>query len=171
MKIVCVSGGSYKSFYLNCFLNLNKCDLLVFNFGIIYDYDMIDEAIGKGIVSKEILMLSKSLGCQVVAGVNLISKGKSKKGFVCCDGEKLVICSVFDGCKIHIKNKDILVGVEWGKQKAKNKIILSNKRIFPNLESCSKDRFYIFCDNFGVNIVQNKKLKRKFCKYSKFILK
>ena len=39
MKIVCVSGGSYKSFYLNYYVNLKSCDLLIFNYGIIYDID------------------------------------------------------------------------------------------------------------------------------------
>ena len=58
MKIVCVAGGSYKSFYLNYVTKLKKCDLLIFNFGILYDYDIHDELMGKGVVTKELMNLS-----------------------------------------------------------------------------------------------------------------
>ena len=53
MKIVCVVGGSYKSFYINHFRNIQSCDLLVFNFGILYDYDMKEELLGSAVVTYE----------------------------------------------------------------------------------------------------------------------
>ena len=74
MKIVCACGGSYKSFYLNYFINLKSCDLLIFNFGIIYDYNLENETRGDRIVNKELSMLSKKLNATIVAGVNIIDK-------------------------------------------------------------------------------------------------
>ena len=50
MKIVCVSGGTYKSFYLNYCIKLRQCDLLLFNFGIIYDYVVSEELLKNAIV-------------------------------------------------------------------------------------------------------------------------
>ncbi len=171
MKIICVAGGSYKSFYLNYFIKLNKCDLLVFNFGIIYDYDICQELLKQSIVTKELMSLSNKLKTIVVAGINVISKDKNTKAIIVCDGEKINIVDAKIGAKIFIKGKCFVVGAENTNYKNYNKIVLSKKRIYPILSHCSKRKIYLFCDNFGVCIIENGILKRKFNKFSKFILK
>lgn len=171
MKIICVAGGSYKSFYFNYFVKLRRCDLLIFNFGIIYDYDICNELTRFGIVTRELMALSKKLHSVVVAGVNVVFKGKVNKSVIVCDGEKIHINKVKTGAKICIKKTHFIIGDETTDYKSNNKIILCSKRIHPNLERCSKRKIYIFCDKFGVYLVENGKLKRKFNKFSKIILK
>ena len=170
MRIVCVAGGSYKSFYLNYFSKLSRCDLLIFNFGIIYDYNTFNELMGDAIVTKELMNLSQSMHGVVVAGVNVVGAEKVKS-IIVCDGDKIQLDKAISGARVHIKNHTFIVGDEHTDYKKANKIILCNKRIEPNLTHCSKRKIYIFCDKFGVNFVQNQKIIRKFNKYSKFILK
>ncbi len=171
MKIICVVGGSYKSFYLNYFVKLNKCDLLIFNFGIIYDYDICRELTKNSIVTKELMSLAKRLNTIVVAGVNVIFKDKVKQSIIVCDGEKIHINSAKMGAKLFVKGKYFIVGTEATDYKKLNKIVLAKKRIYPNVNHCSKRKIYLFCDNFGVCVVENGKLKRKFNKFTKIILK
>lgn len=170
MRIVCVAGGSYKSFYLNYFSKLSRCDLLIFNYGIIYDYNTFNELMGDAIVTKELMNLSQALHCIVVAGVYVVGAQKVKS-IIVCNGDKIQLDNAISGARIHLKNQTFIVGDEFTDYKKANKIILCNKRIEPNLTHCSKRKIYIFCDKFGVNFVQNQKMTRKFNKYSKFILK
>ncbi|MBE5741681.1 MAG: hypothetical protein E7351_04065 [Clostridiales bacterium] len=171
MKIVCVAGGSYKSFYINCCLRLRKCDLLIFNFDIIYDYVIKDEILGNGVVTKEILLLADRLKCTVLAGVNVIRGNKKSKAILSCDGEKICIHSISSGAKIFIKGKNFVVGDRTTNYGKLNKIILTDRRVYPNVSSCSRCKIYIFCDKFGVDYINNKKLIRNFNKHSKIILK
>ena len=171
MRIVCVAGGSYKSFYINCFLKLKKCNLLIFNYGIIYNYNTKAELLGDALVTKELMSLAKALRCLVVAGVFVENFNKKTKSIIVCNGDKIQIENAKQGAKIMVGNKSFIVGDELTDYKKQNKIILCNKRIEPNLTHCSKRKIYVFCDKFGVSIVQNKKKTRKFYKYSKFILK
>ena len=159
MKIVCVAGGSYKSFYLNYVINLRKCDLLIFNFGILYDYDIYDELMGKGIVTKELMNLSRRLDTQIVARIFIKYKNK------------IELNQISLGAKIIVKNKTFVIGDESTKTKSNNKIILSSKRLYPNLEHCALNKFYVFLDKFGVTFIEKRKMTRKFNKYSKFVLK
>ncbi len=171
MNIVCVSGGSYKSFYLNHFIKMKKCDLLIFNFDIIYDYVVKDELLKDAVVTKELLMLSKKLNSVVVAGVYVVNKEGKKKRIIVCNGDKIEICSIVFGAKIFICNKSFIIGDEKTKYFKENKIILSKKSVYVNLFNCAKNKIYIFCHARGASLVVNKKIKRKFNKYSKFILK
>ena len=168
--MVFVCGGSYKSFYLNFFKKIGKCDLLVFNFGIIYNYNIKEELLGKGVVSKELFMLSKALETVVVAGVYVEGK-VLKKAIIICDGEKLNIVPACDGTRCFIGKTELVVGDEKLKTFGCNRIVLTSKRIKPMVEHCNYKHFYIFCDNFGVSLVKNKKLTRNFSKCSKIILK
>ena len=111
MKMVFVCGGSYKSFYLNFLKKMSKCDLLVFNFGIIYNYNIKEELLGEGIVSKELFMLSKTLGTVVVAGVYVEGR-VLRKSLIICDGEKLNIVPAFEGVKCFIGKTEVVVGDE-----------------------------------------------------------
>ena len=171
MKIVCVSGGSYKSFYINHFVKMKKCDLLVFNFNIIYDYVVEDELLKGAIVTKELMMLSKRLKTVVVAGVYCVTNEGRKKSLITCNGDKIEICSIEYGAKIFVSNNCFVVGDRTTKFLQNNKIILSEKDIYANLLNCSKNKIYIFCHSRGVSLIVNKKIKRKFNKCSKFILK
>ena len=171
MKIVCVAGGSYKSFYLNYVINLQKCDLLIFNFGILYDYDIYDELMGKGIVTKELMNLSRRLDTQIVAGIFVKYKNKIEKSIIICNKDKIELNQISLGAKIIVKNKTFVIGDESTKTKSNNKIILSSKRLYPNLEHCALNKFYVFLDKFGVTFIEKRKMTRKFNKYSKFVLK
>jgi len=170
MKIICVLGGSYKSFYLNHLKSINRCDLLVFNFGLIYNYNVKSELFGDAVVTKELMNLSKALNAIVVAGV-YVEGEKIKKSVIMCDGEKIHIADACVGITLETDKTDFVVGDEKMTTKGVNKIVLSNKRIYPDVKHCADKRVYIFCDKFGVNVVKNKNLTRNFNKYFKMILK
>lgn len=171
MKIVCVAGGSYKSFYLNHLVKLHKADLLVFNFGIIYDYNQRDELLGHGVVTNELLMLARRLKSIVVAGIYLVRAGVRKKAIILSDGDKIHIFDTTTGAKVYIDNLAFMVGDENTNYNSFHKIVLSKNQIKPNIEHCSKRKILMFCDQFGVNLVQNGKFERIFNKYAKIILK
>lgn len=170
MKIICVLGGNYKSFYLNYLKKIKKCDLLVFNYGLIYNYNVKEELLGQATVTKELMSLAKRLNCVVVAGV-FVEAEELSKSVILCDGEKVNITPAKDGLKLFLNKKEFIVGDENLKIKGFDKIILSSKKVYPNGHNISALRTYIFCDKFGVTIVKNKKIIRKFNKYSQIILK
>ncbi len=171
MKIVCVAGGSYKSFYLNYFNKINKCDLLIFNFGIIYNYDIKEELLGNAVVTKELMSLSKALHCIVAAGVFQTNKNLKTKSIIVCDGDKIHLAQSKIGIPLHIGNKSFLIGDETANFYKHNKIVLCSKRLYPDETHCSKSKIYLFIDHFGVSFIENKKQSRKFNKISKIILK
>lgn len=171
MKIIFVSGGSYKSFYLNYYLKLKRCDLLVFNFGVIYDYDLNIENSNFAIVKPELLSIANRLNSIVVAGVNVIDNGQIMKSILVCDGKTITLKPADIGTYVTIKNRHFVIGNEKCKARGNNKIILSKKRIYPIASHCSVRKVYVFCDEFGLCLVQNGKIRRKFNKYSKIILK
>lgn len=171
MKIVCVSGGNYKSFYLNYFIKLRQCDLLLFNFGIIYDYVVSEELLKNAIVTKELMFLSKKLNAMVVAGVFVNNNNERIKSIIVCDGDKIHLNNIKKGAKISFKNITFIVGDENTNYLHYNKIVFSKNKIIPNLNNCSKRKIYLFCDKSGVSLVQKGEFERKFNKYSKFILK
>lgn len=171
MKIIFVSGGSYKSFYLNYYLKLKRCDLLVFNFGVIYDYDLKHEESNRALVKPELMTLASKLHSIVVAGVNVVNGRNKKKCILLCDGKTIKIKDASMGMRFYIKNRTFIFSNEKCKAQARNKIILSDKRIYPVVSHCSLRKVYVFCDRFGLVFVQNGKIKRKFYKYSKIILK
>ena len=171
MKIVCVAGGSYKSFYLNHLVNLRKADMLVFNFGIIYDYVQEDELLGDALVTKELLSLSRRLNATVVAGVFVVMGKSRHKAIIVSDGDKIHIFDIQKGAKIQSGNHTFVIGDEHTDYRTYHKIVLTKTQIRPNVSSCSKRKILIFCDKFGVNVVLRGKFERIFNKYSKIILK
>ena len=182
MKIVCVSGGSYKSFYLNHFAKIKRCDLLIFNFGIIYDYVVKDELLDYGIVTKELLSLSNSLKAVVVAGVNVVQNNKTTKSLIVSDGEKIYLSTLKLGVKVclnddgsepwqenntnikkthnktakHAYNNQFVVGCKTTDFGRCNKIVFTEQKIKPYTTHCNPNKIYIFCNKFGVNVVKNK---------------
>lgn len=178
MKIVCVSGGSYKSFYLNHFAKIKNCNLLVFNFGIIYDYILKDELFDYGIVTREINLLAKKLNAIVVAGVNVVKSNQKSKSLIVGDGKNIYLSTIDLGVKVclnnNLKNKQsnsstktnfVIGGVKTNYADC-NKIVLTETPFNINVTHCSRKKIYIFCSQHGVNIVKNKKLSRNFYKVS-----
>lgn len=171
MTIIYIAGGNYKSFYLNCFLRLSKCDLLIFNFNIFYDYNFNKEKQGSGVVTNEILEISQKLNCAVLAGVYSIKNNHKTKSIIFCDGRSFVMKSSYKGLKFYVKNMAFVAGEKNANFENHNKIIITSCKLKPNLLRCNKRKVYLFCDDYGVSCVVNKNLKRKFNKCSKIILK
>lgn len=171
MRILCVLGGGYKSFYLNCFLKLKTCDLLIFNYGILYDLNHQLEENGTTYICKEITMLAKQLNAIVVGGIYVIKSGKRFKSLIVSDGDKVEIFPAKTGARINVENFSFIVGDECTCYGKYNKIILAEKRFFINEKHCSSKKIYLFCSPKNADLVVNKKIFKKFNKYSKFILK
>ena len=165
MKIVCVAGGSYKSFYLNHFSKLKRCDLLLFNFGIIYDYVCENETID-GVVSSELHHLANDLGAVVVAKVNIIKNGVKSKGIIVSNGKQIFISNLKLGVKVCLNNwhkgqnkiQQFIIGGRNTDFSNCHKILLSDQPIHPNVLHCSNNKIYIFCNKKGVEVVKNKTL-------------
>lgn len=166
MKIFYVAGGSYKSFYLNCFLKIKYCDLLIFNFDIIYDIDL--KNFKNSVAVSELLELSKALNCIVLAGIK--TSDFNRKYIVYCNAKTGVVY-YSNNTIFKIENKNFYIGIKDVKQNQINKIIITENKFYPNIKNCLEKQVYIFCDKRGVTFVKNKKIIRKFNKYSKFILK
>lgn len=166
MKIFCVSGGKYKSFYLNAFLKIKNYDLIVINFGIMYD--LLTEA-DKDTVVNELLLLQEKAKVPIIAGVKVGEKRTRKLVF--CDEKGYSLHSIKQGVKIKIRNKTFVIGNRFSEYRTYNKIVLGENRINVNPRQCSYGKIYIFCDSFGITKVEKRKISRKFYKYAKIILK
>lgn len=171
MKIICVSGGSYKSIYLNHLLKLRSCDLLIFNFGIIYDYDLRSNKNRNTLIISELSMLASRFKACVVAGVDVKTNHENFKGIIVCNDNNFNVYRAKNGVKINLCGKEFAICYANSFIKSKNKIVLSTKRLYPKANHCSTKKFILFCDRFGATIVQNQKIKRNFNKYLKIILK
>lgn len=169
MKIVVVSGGNYKNLYLNYLCKL-QCDLLVINFGVLYDY-RVENGYSTKLIKEELLMLAQQNNCVIIAGIYIINKKKKRKAFIESDGEQVAIHNVKHGVKFSFENKKFIIGDRNTCFNGCNIVLLSNKQIAIETLRCSRHKVYVFCDKHGVNCVVNKKLKRKFNKISKIILK
>ncbi len=167
MKIFCVSGGNYKSFYLNAFLKIKGYDLLIINFGIMYDlFDPTDET---DVVVSELKMLNDKAKVPIIAGVR-VGENKVKK-LMLSFNNKCHTFSLKDGVKIRVKNKTFVVGNKFTNYGNHSRIVLSENRVYPQAKHCSFQKIYIFCDNFGITKIEKRKISRKFYKYAKIILK
>ena len=162
MIIYYIAGGSYKFFYLNYFLKIKKCDLLILNYNIFHNDNCIKN------IYNELNLLYQRLRCKIVVGVE-------NKKILFYNGKKFNRCFNCVNFKVKNKNYSISSGFNFYKErKNKNqfcKIVIFCKRVNVNLNSCSKNKVYIFCDRNGMSVVKNKKLKRIFNKCSKIILK
>lgn len=161
MKVICISSGNFNSIYINYLSKLTYCDLLIINFNVV-------KTSGKYFL-KEIKELSKKFSCTVVVGVNFLHE---QKKLIIVDSKGKVAIKLFKlGIKIKKEKRLFFIGPSYIKSKLCNKIILSDEQIKPCVRCCSYNKIYLFCDRFGTTVVKNKKLKRKFNKCSKFILK
>ncbi len=167
MKIICISGGSYKSCYLNYLQKLKFCDLLIINFGVMYVCNN-NTRDNFEIVGNELFLLARRLQAVVVAGIEVVDNNTKRRVLMHCDGEKVIIDNTI---LLKLKKHRFIVCSNKSLVSKYDKIVLSEGRITPNIQHCNYRKRYIFCDSYGVSIVENRKLKRKFYKYSKIILK
>jgi hypothetical protein len=101
----------------------------------------------------------------------VLQNNKKIKKILYISNNKIIVENLKIGFYFLVQNKVFYVGMEHSKSSSENKIILSKNRINPNLKACGIKKVYLFCDNYGINYVINKKLKRNFVKCSKIILK
>lgn len=160
MKIMCVVGGSYKSFYLNYFTKIKNCDLIILNFGIMYDCSR--QIKNFEIVSKELNNIASEANTVVVAVVNMFHQGCIQKCLVCSNGKRLVVASLKTGIKICFSNlsvDDFIVGNQATNYKSLNKIVFCEQKLKPNIAHCSKTKKYIFISEHEIALVTDKTLK------------
>ena len=132
MRIVCVAGGSYKSFYLNHFLKINKCDLIVFNFGIFYNI-RINSVNNSKLIFEEICHLAECKNCAIVAGVVI----DNNRYFVICKNGELNIYSAKKQAILKLRNKEFLITEKRFDSFVKNKIIFTNNSERVKANACS----------------------------------
>lgn len=170
MNIVYIAGGKYKSFYLNYLKKIGKCELLIFNYGIFYDYNIRDET-SINIITKELKCLAMLLKCRVLAGVNFVFSRVKQKYLILCENNNYKFETLKNGVNFFVGNVEFVAGGKHSNFLNKNKIVFTKSRIKPNDKRCNKNKIYLFCDDLGLSFVRNKKIKRKFNKCSKIILK
>lgn len=145
---------------------LGKCNLLIFNCNKFYMQKAELENF-----KKDLLEQAKYNNCSILIFCKRIINNKKIKQISYISNNKIVDCNVKNSLTITIKNKKFCVGKSFGILKNLNKIVISKNRIIPNVKACSYKKIYLFCDEFGVNYVIRKILKRNFNKCSKIILK
>ena len=171
MKIGFVVGGSYKGFYIN---HLNECkdlDILVFQEGLLYEYDYYNENFGAKTVTKEILNLSKKLHCKIFAKIKTNLLGNLKNEILYCDGEKVTIICPERYIKILINKKSViftLKNVLFDCADIFITLIKNRLEIKNNKKYRHKNTF--LCDKRGVDYVKNGRMIRKFRKFCYFSL-
>jgi len=171
MVVFFVSGGSYKFFYLNYFLKLKKCDLLIFNYDI---FNSVNSKIQIDYFYNEIKLLGEKLNCPIVVGAKF-NTNKTKR-LIYYNLKIIYNFSFKKDITIRLKNKKYLIQPYHKTRLINNrnvfcKIVLSEEKLKVDAKSCSINKKYIFCDKQGLTFVENKKLKRNFNKCSKIILK
>lgn len=171
MKIVFVVGGSYKAFYLNHLKKFKKLDFLVFQEGILYDYDYYNELCGDRTVTQEMMELSKRLGCKIVARIKTNFLGGIETKWLYCDGKKLVLSNLHY-LKLFYNTKTIFFADKQLLNKPKNlTIILTENRLKLKNRAKFCPSNLLICDKRGVELKKNGKIARKFIKICYFSLK
>lgn len=165
-------GGSYKGFYLNQIHKVGRVDLIVFQQGIIYDFDCVEEYVGNGVVSKELVALNIRFNCPIVVFGNEIFLGKRERCFIVCVNKKVSVIPIYKDVSLYIKNKQILISNEINKIKYADKyfafILMRDKNIKLIPNKLSKNLFV--CDRRGVIRFQEGIFYKKFRKYCYFSL-
>lgn len=172
MRFLFVVGGSYKGFYLNQIGKVGRVDLIVFQQGIIYDFDYAEEYCGNGVVGKELIALSRRFDCPIVAlGYNAFF-GKREKCFIVCVNGKISIIPAYKNVNLYIHGKLILISNNPYEIENADKyfsfILLTNKKVQINSNKLAKNLF--ICDNNSVTRWQGKSFYKKFRKYCYFSL-
>lgn len=172
MKILFVVGGSYKNFYINHLKKYKNLDLLIFQQGLLYDYDYCDEMLGEKIVTNEVLNLVDILHCKVIGKVNTNLLGNKKEEILYADENGVKIIDIRNQLFLKIKNKNIEISLNKTPKIYSDLVI----KIIHNKNEClyqrfSKNKKYLICDKRGVLFVNKNKKIKKFRKICYFTLK
>ena len=171
MKLAFVVGGSYKAFYIN---NLKKCkgvDLLVFQEGLLYEYDYYNEHFGSKIITKELLSLARRLNCVILAKIKSNFANQKCEEILYCDSEKLLTFSADRYIKMFIKGKRVIFSLKNVFFECADifiRIIKNRAEMKKIRQKCHKQTF--LCDKYGVEYVKKGKINRKFRKFCYFSL-
>lgn len=164
MNILFVVGGSYKAFYLN---NINKyrcLDLIVFQQGILYEFDYYNEFFGDGTIINEMLYLRKKFGCTIIAKIKTNLCGASKDEFLVCDEKGISIIDANRYFKVFVKGRVVLIS------KTAQRIGCDFEICFDsNANNMTKPPVFV-CEKRGVVLYRRKIVMRKFRKICHFCL-
>lgn len=171
MKIAFVVGGSYKGFYINHVRQCSDVDILVFQEGLLYEYDYYNETFGSKTITKELLSLANKLNCVILAKIKVNFLNKIQDEILCCDKSKVITFSSERYFKIYIKGKRVIFSLknvffecaDIFIRLTKNRLEMKKIR-----QKCHKRTF--LCDKYGVEYVKNGKIRRKFRKFCYFSL-
>lgn len=147
-------------------------DLIVFQQGIIYDFDCAEEYVGNGVVSKELVALNTKFNCPIVVFGYEIFFGKRERCFIVCVNKKISIVPIYKDVNLYVKNKLIAISNKINEIKFANKyfafILMRDKNVKINPNKLAKNLFV--CDNSGVTRWQGENFYKKFRKYCYFSL-
>lgn len=176
MKILFVVGGSYKAFYLNNIHKFKRLDFIVFQENILYEFDYYNEYFGDKTITNEMVGLARKFKCKIVAKIKTNLCGIKKDEILYCDknGVKLINNNRF--LELFVKNKQIYFSNNFLYKKSNCFVyFFKNKNDF-NQSSCINNNFnnrksaIFVCDKYGVNLIYNKIITRKFRKICYFSL-
>lgn len=171
MKLAFVIGGNYKAFYIN---HIEKCkgvDILVFQEGLLYEYDYYNENFGYKTITKEMMCLAQKLNCVILAKIKSNLFNKLNDEILFCDGEKVLTFNSERYIKLFLKGKCVIFSLEnvffecadIFIRLTKNRVEIKKIR-----QKCHKQTF--LCYKHGVEYIKKGKIKRKFRKFCYFSL-
>lgn len=165
-------GGSYKGFYLNQINKIKHVDLIIFQKGIIYDFDYEEEYCGSKVVGGELVALNKKFGCPIVVFGNSVFLGNKEKCFIVCINGKVSVIPIYRDVYLYLHGKLILISNKINAINMSNKyfslILMLDKKMKVNFNKMAKNLFV--CDGRGVVRVQEGIFYKKFRKYCYFSL-
>ncbi len=177
MKILFVVGGSYKAFYLNNIHKYKKLDLIIFQENILYEYDYYNELLGEQTITNEMISLAKKFKCKIIAKIKTNLCGIKKDEILYCDKNGVKIINNNRFLKICVKDKQICISNYYLTNKSDYFIyFFKNKNDFYLPENRTRQCNYLnksaifVCDKFGVDLLINKNMTRKFRKICYFSL-
>lgn len=169
MRILFVVGGSYKAFYLNNIHKYKKLDLLVFQTGLLYEFDYYDEMFGAKTITNEMLSLCNRFNCKIIAKIKTNLFNKKYDEILYCDKNGVKIIKNDNYIKLFIKNKQIIVSNYFFPIKSDYFVYFcKNKNNFKKLKE-QKTAIFV-CDKIGVDLYYKKFMIRKFRKICHFSL-
>lgn len=169
MKILFVVGGSYKAFYLNNIHKFKQLDLIVFQDGLLYEYDYYDETFGARTITNEMIGLCQKFNCKIVAKIQTKLFDKKYDEFLYCDKNGVKIIKNDRYFKICIKNKFFLISNYFVSAKSDYYVRFVKYRNELRLPQARRSVVFV-CDKMGVDLHYNKFITRKFRKICYFTL-
>lgn len=169
MKILFVVGGSYKAFYLNNINKYKRLDLIVFQEGLLYEFDYYDEMFGAKTITSEMMSLCKKFGCKIIAKIRTNLLNKKYEEFLYCDKNGVKIIKSSRYFKIFIKNKQILISNYFLPIKSDYFLYFAGNKNEFVLPKSQKSVVFV-CDKTGVDLHYDKFMMRKFRKICYFSL-